>query len=130
MELVYSLGASDFFLGELLPLGRATKHWHTLFIPTSLKNKIYTEANQQILCFPKMKIHIFSAKREFGNLLLKEPEKLFISADGKGKIKGSLPLNIGDVRENGILPLYHKVKLAWRDPKIKKELAYHLQALQ
>lgn len=129
--LAYSLAVSDFFVGELLPFGRATKNWALLSLsPREQKDLVKVISNSSSRFSPGMKIFFFSFKEELKRLLSQEPKTLFLSADGRGKIKGSLPFYTGDIRKESLLSIYEKIKKEWRNPKLRKEIGEYLKTLR
>ncbi|MDI6689213.1 MAG: radical SAM protein [Actinomycetota bacterium] len=129
--LAYSLAVSEFFVGELLPFGRATKNWTLLSLsPQEQEDLVKLISNNSSRFSPKMKIFFFSFKEELKKLLSQEPKTLFLSADGRGKIKGSLPFYIGDIRKESLFSIYEKIKKEWRNPKLRKEIGKYLKTLK
>ncbi len=130
IELAYSLSVSDFFVGELLPFGRATKNWALLSLSPQEQKDLVKVISNNSSRFSPMKIFFFSFKEELKKLLSQKPKTLFLSASGRGKIKGSLPFYIGDIRKESLLSIYEKIKREWTNPKLRREIREHLKTLK
>ncbi|KXB03117.1 hypothetical protein AKJ48_04210 [candidate division MSBL1 archaeon SCGC-AAA261O19] len=121
IDLAASLGASGFYTGKTMKIGRATENWDEINISDEEYDgffKILDEKSKEYDGQMKVYYYPLDILEELKYRLDSPAASLLIKPNGDVKLIGPLPFTVGNVKRQDLQEVWENYKRAWRDPKV------------
>lgn len=123
VDLAASLGASHFYTGKIMRIGRAAENWPEL-VPTEDDYEKFFDKLEKKAREYDGELEIFYYPHEVVNELnfrIDHPAaSLLVSPNGKVKLTGPLPFVCGDLKKHRLKEVWKRFKAAWNRPEIRE----------
>ncbi len=121
VDLAASLGASGFYTGKIMRIGRAAHNWQML-CPTDEQYEQFFETlsqkGDQYKGRMKVYFYPYDVVEELRYRLEHPAASLLVLPNGKVKLIGPLPFVCGDLKVSPLLQVWQRYKDAWKDARV------------
>lgn len=121
IDLAASLGASGFYTGKIMRIGRAAQNWQTLCPSDEQYRQFFKTLEEKTEAYRgRMKVYFYpyDVIEELRYRLETPAASLLVLPNGKVKLIGPLPFICGDLKVSPLSEIWDNYKRAWKDQRV------------